>query len=94
MADPLHQAAITSDAIGVMFDQIRPEPRIPDALGERHANGIGDALPEGTRGGLDAGGMTIFGMACRLRAELAELLDLADVHARRAREMQQRIEQH
>ena len=65
--------------VGVVIDDRRTESRVPDAFGERHADGVGDALAERAGGGLDAGGMPELGMASGLGAELAELLDLFDV---------------
>ena len=77
-----------------MLDHIRSEPRIPDAFGERHADGVADALTKRSGGRLDARRVTIFGMPRGLRAQLPEFLDLADIHARRTSQMQQRVEQH
>ena len=70
VADAFHQIAVAGDDIGLVVDQIVAEAGIEDALGQRHAHGIGDALAQGAGGGLDAGQMAIFGMAgawgCRL----------------------------
>ena len=71
-----------------------PNCGVHDALGERHADGIGEALAERAGGRLDAGGMAVFGVAGGLRAELAEILDLVDRHVLVAGEIEQRIEQH
>ena len=73
-----HQAAVAGQHIGVVVDQVIAEGGVHDALGERHADAVGEALAERPGGRLDAGGMAIFGMAGGARAELAEMLDLVD----------------
>jgi hypothetical protein len=83
------------DHIGVVILTRSCRTRLAQlALGDRHADGIGNALAERAGGGLDAGGMTVFRMAGGLRAELAELLQVVDGHVRVAGQIQQRIEQH
>ena len=49
--------------IGVVVDQIVAEAGVQDALGHRHADGVGDALAERAGGGLDAGGVAVFRVA-------------------------------
>ena len=63
LADAFHQAAVAGDDIGVMIDQIVAETGSQHAFGQRHADGIGEALAQRAGGGLDAGRMAIFGMA-------------------------------
>ena len=63
-------------------------------LGEREADRVAEALAERPGGRLDAGRMAVFGMAGRLRAELAEVLQVLERHVRIAGEIEQRIEQH
>ena len=94
VADALHQAAVTAQYIGVVVLQVAAELLFQLALGDRHANGIGNALAERTGGGFDARGMTEFRMAGGLGAELAELLDVLDGHVLVARQIEQRVEQH
>jgi hypothetical protein len=62
-------------------------------LGDRHADGIADALAERPRRRLDALGQVALGMARREAAPLAELLDLLDRQVV-ARQVQQRVEEH
>ena len=69
------------------------EPRGEQALGERHADGVGEALAERAGGGLHAGRAAALRVAGRLGAELAEALQLLD-RQRVAGEVQQAIEQH
>ena len=54
---PFHQAAVAHEDVGVVVDQIVAELGVQDALGERHADRVGDALAERAGGGLDAVGM-------------------------------------
>jgi hypothetical protein len=67
-----------------------------EALGDRHADAVGEALAERPGGDLDAGrhvDAVALGVAGRQRAPLAEALDL--VHRERvAREVQHAVEQH
>ncbi len=85
LADALHQVAVRGEHIGVMVDDAW-ELRSQHPLGDRHADRGRDALPERPGGGLDAdGGMAIFRMARRLRAELAERLQIVDRQGLRRR---------
>ncbi len=94
VADALHQAAIAGDRVGEVVDQLGAMARGQHAFGQRHADGIGDALAERPGGGLDAGGMAVFGVASGARAELPEVLDLVEGHVLVAGQVQQRIQQH
>ena len=94
LADAFHQAAVAGDDIGVMIDEVITEMRIHDALGQRHAHGVGKPLPQRTRRRFDTGGVAVFRMTGRPRTELAEILDFFDGHVFVAGEVQQRIEQH
>ena len=80
--------------VGVVVDERIAELRVHDALGERHADGVGDALAERAGRRLDALGKAVFRVAGGLGAELAEVLDLLDRHVRIAGQIEQRIEQH
>ncbi|MNT07003.1 hypothetical protein D3C72_1416910 [compost metagenome] len=63
-------------------------------FGDRHADGIGDALAERAGRRLDAGGVTIFRVAGGLGAHLAELLDVLDGHVLVACQIEQAVEEH
>ena len=91
---PFHQVAVGREHVGRMIDDVAAEQRRQVALGDRHADGVGQPLAERPGGGLDAGRVAVFGMAGRERAELAEALDLADRHRLVAGEIEQRVEQH
>ena len=77
-----------------LIDDVAAELGGHAALGQRHADGGGDALAQRAGGGLDARRDEVFRMARRQRAELTEILDLLDGHRRIAGEIQQRIKQH
>ncbi len=94
LADAFHQVAVGGDDIGAVIDDIGAEFRRQMALGHRHADRVGEALPERSGGGLDAGHVAVLGVAGGDRAELAEALDLVDRHRLVAEEMKQRIEHH
>ena len=61
--------------------------------GQRHADAVGEALPERPRRHLDAGRLAELGVAGCLRAELAEAHDLVE-RKLVAEEVEQRVEQH
>ena len=94
LADAFHQAAVTGQHIGVVVHERVAELRIHDALGERHADGVGKALAERPGRGLDALCEAVFRVAGGLGAKLPEALDLLDRHVLVAGQIEQRIEQH
>ncbi len=94
VADALHQAAVAGDDVGVVVDQLVAEAGGEMALGQRHADRVGEALAQRPGRGLDAEGVPVLGMAGRARAELAEAPQLVERHVRIAGEVEQRIEQH
>ncbi len=94
LGDAFHQIAVARDHIGLVVDEAVAEPRIEDALAERHAHGGGDALAKRAGGRLDAGHMAIFGVPGAGAAQLAETADVVERGLRVARQEQQRIEQH
>ena len=59
--------------IGVVVDDAVAEPRVEQPLGQRHADGVGEALAQRTGGRLDARRVAVLGMAGGLGAELAEV---------------------
>ena len=63
--------------VSVVVDDLVAEPRVEQPLGQRHADGVAEALAERPGGRLDAGRMAVLGMAGGLGAELAEALQLA-----------------
>ena len=77
LADALHEIAVGGEHVGVMIDD-RREMRGQHPLGERHADRGRDPLPERTGRRFDADRVAVFGMARRLRADLAEGLQIVD----------------
>ncbi len=94
LADAFHEAAVACEHIGVVVLQVRAELVRQLLFGECHADSRGNALAERAGGGFDAGGMTIFRVACGLGAELAEGLDVFDRHVLISGEIEERVDQH
>ena len=96
MRDALHQAAVADEHIGQVVDDREAgavELGGQQALGQRHADRVGEALAERAGGGLHARRDADLGMAGRLRVQLAEVLQL--LHRQLvAGQMQQRVQQH
>ncbi len=78
MVDALHQAAVAGDDPGPVVDQIVAIFGVEVALGDRHADRHGDALPERPGRRLDSVEQEILRMAGAGRAELAKALDVVD----------------
>ena len=94
LADAFHQVAVGGEHVSLVIDHVGAELGGEMPLGDRHADRVGEPLPERAGGGLDAGRMAVFGMAGGDRAELAEALDLVERHRRIAGEIEQRVDQH
>ena len=107
--DALHHAAVAAEGVDVVVEhrevgpvQVLAEPSARD----RHAHARGEALAERARGGLDARGPAVLGVARTLRVELAEALDVVQRDGRcpeplvlridrlDAGQVQKRVEQH
>ena len=58
LADAFHQVAVGGEHISGVIDEIAAEHRGEVALGDRHADRIGEALAERPGGGFDAGRVT------------------------------------
>ena len=72
VADAFHQIAVAGDHPGAVVDQLGTEAGAQLALGNRHADGAGEALAERPGGGLDARRMAQLRMASGARTELAK----------------------
>ena len=94
VADALHQAAVAGDDVGVVVDQLVAEAGGQVALGQRHADRVGEALAQRPGRGLDAERVAVLGVAGGAGAQLAEALQLVQRHVRIAGEVEQRVEQH
>ncbi len=96
LADALHHVAVGADHVDVVVDDLvggSVEAVREETLGDRHSDGVGDALPERPRRHLDAGRVAALGVARRARAPLAELFEVRDAEVV-AGEMKQRVLQH
>ena len=79
VADAFHQAAVAGDRPDVVVDEPGAEAVAQDALGDRHADGVGEALAERAGGDLDAGRVPGLGVAGRARPERAERLQVVEL---------------
>jgi hypothetical protein len=94
--DPLHQAAVADEDVGHVVDDLVPGPVEfggEHAFRDRHADGVGQPLPERAGRRFDAGSVANLGVARSPRAELAELLQVVEREVVAA-EMQQGVKQH
>ncbi len=92
--DPFHHVAVARDHPGPVVDDrhaVAVEARREVALGERHAHGGGEALPERAGRALDAGGEPVFRVTGCLRPPLAEALQLLERQAV-AEKVEQRVQ--
>ena len=81
VTDALHHATVAGDDVRVVVDRLLAEPGPQVALGDRHADGVAEALPERAGGHLDPAGVAGLRMAGRRRLELAELLQVVELEA-------------
>ena len=96
MGDALHEAAIASDEPGVVIDRGLPlaiEARGEVCLGDRHPDGVGDALAEWAGGRLDAWGVPDLGVSRCLAPPLTEGFELIEGEIV-ATQMKRGVEQH
>ena len=80
--DALLEVAVGADEVGVVVDDlvaVAVEARGEHALGQRHADRVGDALAERPGGHLDARGVPVLGVPGGGRAELAEALEVFEL---------------
>ena len=79
VADAFHQAAVAGDRPGVVVDEPGAEAVAQEALGDRHADGVGEALAERAGRDLDPGRVAGLGVARRARPERAERLEVVEL---------------
>ncbi len=94
--DALHQAAVAGEYIGMVIDDVETvavEFGGEHAFGDRHADRIGQPLPERAGSRLHARRAAVFGVSRRPGMQLPKLLDIVDRQVV-AGQMQQPIEQH
>ena len=95
-ADALHHVAVAGEDVGEVVHDVRAiavERRAEEALGDGHADGVGEALAEGPGGRLDAGRVPVLGVTGRPAAPLAERAQVVEAEVV-ARQMEQGVEQH
>jgi hypothetical protein len=81
MRNAFHQTAVAEEDIRPVVDDLvfrAVEFGSHHLFGNRHADGVGQPLPERAGRRFDAGGVADFGVARSPRAELAELLQVVD----------------
>ena len=93
LRDALHEIAIGGQHIGMVVHHIA-KFGVQHALGQSHAHGGGQALPQWAGGGLDARRVVHLGVTGGQRAHLAKIADLVDGHLLLARQVQEGVEQH
>ena len=90
VADALHQAAVAGDHIRMVIDELWTESVAEEPLGDRHPDGVAEALAQRAGGDLDACGEFGLGMSWRERLPAAEGLDVVEVECR-TREVEHRV---
>ena len=79
--DAFHHVAVAAEGPDVVIEELEPgtvEVRGQPALGDGHADAVGDSLAQRAGRCLDARRQAVFGMAGSLAAELAEILDVVE----------------
>ena len=94
LADALHEVAVGGEHEGTVIHDVRPESGSQRPLRHGHADRGGNALAQRPRGGLDAFGDEILGVARGERAQLPEALDLVHGHLLEAEQVHDGIKQH
>jgi hypothetical protein len=92
MADAFLHATVAGDHEHVMIGHVGTETTAQSALGNRHADGIAEALTERPRRHFDAAGVAVFGMSRRGRPELTEALEVGQLESVPA-QVQVRVEE-
>ena len=96
VGDTFHHAAITHKHKGVVVDDVvavTVELTGHHLFGNRHADGIGDALPQRASGGLHTWRIAILGMTRGFGMQLTEVLQIVDGQVVTG-QVQQRVDQH
>jgi hypothetical protein len=94
--DALLEVAVGADGVGPVIDDTMPGPvelRGEPPLGDRHPDGVREALAERPGGRLDAGRQAPFRMSGRDRAPLAERLQVLERDAVSS-QVEERVQQH
>ncbi len=91
---PFLQAAVADERVGVVVDQPGAEAGVQIGLRDRHAERVGDALPQRAGRHFDAARRIELRMTFAVRTEFAEGLDLVERDLLIAGQVQQREQQH
>ena len=82
LADALHQAAVAGDHIGVVVDEVGADSaRCSMRSASAMPTAVARPCPSGPVVVSTPGGVAVFGMARRARAELPEAPELVERHA-------------
>ena len=84
-ANAFHEVAVGAEGVGIVVydgEAGLVEALGQPALGEGHTDTVAEALAERAGGGLDAGGIVVFGVAGGLAAPLAEVLEVVRAQRR------------
>ena len=92
VADALLEAAVAGDGEGVVVLDVGAEAGAELALGDGHADGVGEPLAERPGRHLDAGGVAALGVARRAGPPLAEAPQVVQLEAEAAQEQQRVLE--
>jgi hypothetical protein len=96
VADAFHQVAIAGKGVDPVVTgslAFAGEARLGHPGGQGHADGVGEALPQRTRGHLDTGGIPALRVSGGEGAQLPERLDVFQREIE-AEQVEQRVEQH
>ncbi len=94
LGNTFHQAPIAGENPCVMVNNVGAEFSSQLGFSNGETDRIAEASTEWAGRGLNAGGMTIFGVASGLGSKLAEILDLLNGHVLVAQQIERGIEQH
>ena len=96
VGDTFHQAAVAQESVGVVINDVvagTVELRRQGFLCQGKTHGIGETLPQGAGGGLNARGVAVFRVARCFGVQLTEVLQVVNGNVIPA-QVQQRILQH
>src|SRR5215510_3048184 len=84
-ADALHQAAVAAHRVDLVIENVKAWTIVAvgkPLLRQRHADARGNALPERTGSGFDAGDPVVFRMSRSLAVQLAKTANVVKRHRR------------
>src|SRR5215510_9368312 len=84
-ADALHEAAVAAHRVDLVIENVKARAIVvvgKPLLRQRHADARGNALPERTGSGFDAGDPVVFRMSRSLAVQLAKTANVVKRHRR------------